>query len=71
MIWSLVTRTGQRRNTYRIVVGTPQGKRQLRKARRRWNYNSTVYLKEVARSGLFKFIRLRVRKRGGLIRTRK
>lgn len=48
LIVSLLTRIGQRRNTNRIVVGTPQGKRQLRKARRRWTYNSKVYLKEVA-----------------------
>lgn len=53
LIWGLVTRTGQRRNTYRLVVGTPQGKRQLRKARRRWTYNGKVYLKEVAGNGAF------------------
>jgi hypothetical protein len=31
LIWSLLTRIGQRRNTYRIVVGTPQGKDNLEK----------------------------------------
>lgn len=40
-----------RTNTNRIVVGTPQARRQLRKARRKWKYNSKVYLKEVAGNG--------------------
>jgi len=57
LIWSLLTRIGQRRNTYiyiyiyMIVVGTPQEKRQLRKPRPRWKYNSKVYLKEVTGNG--------------------
>ena len=34
-----------------IVVGTSQEKRQLRKPRLRWKYNSKVYLKEVTGNG--------------------
>jgi hypothetical protein len=51
LIWSLVTRIQQRRNAYRNVVVTPQERKQLRKSRRRWEYNNKVYLKKVAGNG--------------------
>jgi hypothetical protein len=31
-----VTRVGEKRNAYRILVGNPEGKRQLGRSRRRW-----------------------------------
>jgi hypothetical protein len=34
-----VARTGNRRDAYRVLVGKPEGKRPLARARRRWNVN--------------------------------
>jgi len=48
---SFNTHRTEEKYIYMIVFGTPQGKRQLRKARPRWKYNSKVYLKEVAGNG--------------------
>jgi hypothetical protein len=31
-----VAQMGEKRNAYRILVGTPEGKRPLRRSRRRW-----------------------------------
>jgi hypothetical protein len=31
-----VTRTGEKRNAYRILVGKPEGKRSLGRPRRKW-----------------------------------
>jgi hypothetical protein len=37
MIWAgHVTRMGQRRGAYKVLVGKPEGKRQLGIPRRRW-----------------------------------
>jgi hypothetical protein len=37
MIWvGYVARMGERRNAYRILVGKPEGRRPLRRPRRRW-----------------------------------
>jgi hypothetical protein len=38
---------GAKRNAYRILVGTPEGKRPLGKQRRRWVYNIKMELKEI------------------------
>jgi hypothetical protein len=36
---------GKMRNTYRILVGTPEGKRPLSRPRRRWEDNINLTLK--------------------------
>jgi hypothetical protein len=41
-----VARMGEMRNAYRILVGNPDGKRQLRRPRRGWVDNITIDLKE-------------------------
>jgi hypothetical protein len=40
-----VTRTGENRNAYRILVGMPEGKRPLGRTRRRWMDNIKMDLK--------------------------
>jgi hypothetical protein len=42
-----VARIGEKRNTYRLLVGTPEGKRQLGSPRRRWVDNIRMDLGEV------------------------
>ncbi|KAJ4444500.1 hypothetical protein ANN_06292 [Periplaneta americana] len=43
-----VARMGESRNAYRVLVGRPEGKRPLGIARRRWEDNIKMYLREVA-----------------------
>ncbi|KAJ4426786.1 hypothetical protein ANN_26585 [Periplaneta americana] len=43
-----VARLGESRNTYRVLVGRPEGKRPLGRPRRRWEDNIKMDLKEVA-----------------------
>jgi hypothetical protein len=38
---------GEKRNTYRLLVGKPEGKRPLGRPRRRWVDNITIDLGEV------------------------
>jgi len=38
---------GERRGVYRVLVGKPEGKRPLRKPRRRWEDNINMDLQEV------------------------
>jgi hypothetical protein len=38
---------GEKRNTYRLLVGKPEGKRQLGRPRRRWADNIKMDLGEV------------------------
>jgi hypothetical protein len=46
MRWAVhVARIGERRNTYRILVGKSEGRRPLGRQRRRWENNITVDLK--------------------------
>jgi hypothetical protein len=42
-----VTRMGERRDVYRVLVEKPEGKRQLGKPRRRWENNIKMDLQEV------------------------
>jgi hypothetical protein len=42
-----VARTGEKRNTYRLLVGTPEGKRSLGRPRRRWVDDIRMDLGEV------------------------
>jgi hypothetical protein len=37
---------GKKRNAYRILVGKPEGKRPLRRARRRWVDNIKIDLRQ-------------------------
>jgi hypothetical protein len=46
-----VARTGERRNAYRILVGTPEGKRPLGRPRRRWEDNIRMDLREIGWGG--------------------
>jgi hypothetical protein len=43
---------GEGRNTYRILVGTPEGKRPLGGPRRRWLDNIKMDLKEIEWDGV-------------------
>jgi hypothetical protein len=43
---------GEKRNAYRILVGTREGKRPLGRPRRRWVYNIKIYLKEMGWDGM-------------------
>jgi hypothetical protein len=47
-----VERLGAKRNSYRILVGKPEGKRPLRKRRRRWEDNIKMDLREMGRGGM-------------------
>jgi hypothetical protein len=51
MGWACST-NGEKRNTYRILVGNPEGKRSLRRLRRRWVDNIKMDLGEVGWGGL-------------------
>ena len=42
-----VARMGDRRGEYRVLVGRPEGKRPLRRLRRRWKDNIKMDIKEV------------------------
>jgi hypothetical protein len=47
MRWArLVARRGYMRNAYNILVGKPEGKRPLRRPKRRWEDNIRMDLKE-------------------------
>ena len=42
-----MARMGEERGAYRVLVGKPEGKRPLRRPRRRWVYNIRMDLQEV------------------------
>jgi hypothetical protein len=42
-----VARMGEGRNVYRVLVGKPEGKRQLEKSRRRWEDGIKMDLREI------------------------
>ena len=42
-----VARMGERRGLYRVLVGKPEGKRQLGRLKRRWGDNIKMDLQEV------------------------
>jgi hypothetical protein len=43
---------GEKRNTYRILVGKPEGKRPLGRSRRRWEDGIRMELREIGRGGM-------------------
>jgi hypothetical protein len=47
-----VTRMGNRRGAYRVLVGRPQGKRTFGRLRRRWENSIKVELQEVGWGGM-------------------
>jgi hypothetical protein len=47
-----VARLGEKRIAYRISVGTPEGKRPLRRPRRRWEDNIRMDLREIGWGGM-------------------
>jgi hypothetical protein len=63
---------GEKRNAYRILVGKPEGKRQLGRPRRRWVDNIKMDLREVGWDGMgwIGLIWLRIGTSGGLLSTR-
>jgi len=44
---AVLARMGEKRGVYRVLVGKPEGKRQLGKPRRRWVDNIRMDLQEV------------------------
>jgi hypothetical protein len=47
-----VARMGEGRGVYRVLVGKPEGKRQLGRPRRRWEDNIKMDLQEVGFEGM-------------------
>jgi hypothetical protein len=47
-----VARMGEKRNTYRILVGKPEGRRPLGRRRSRWMENIKMDLREIRLGGL-------------------
>jgi hypothetical protein len=47
-----VARMGEKSNTYRILVGKPEGKRLLRRPRRKWVDNIKMDLRKIGWYGL-------------------
>jgi hypothetical protein len=43
---------GAKRNAYRILVGQPEGRRTLRRPRRRWVDNIKLYVREIGCNGM-------------------
>jgi len=53
MRWAkYVARMGEMRGVYRVLVGKPEGKRPLRRPRRRWEDNIKMDLQVVGRGGM-------------------
>jgi hypothetical protein len=42
----------KKRNTYRILVGKPEGKRPIGRRRRRWEDNNKIDLREIGWAGI-------------------
>jgi hypothetical protein len=47
-----VARIGEKRNAYKILVGKPQGKRPLRRQRRKWVDNIKIDFREIGWGGM-------------------
>jgi hypothetical protein len=43
---------GESRGAYRVLVGKPEGKRQLERPTRRWEYNIKIEFEEVEWKGM-------------------
>jgi hypothetical protein len=62
-----VSRMGEKRNAYRILVGKPVGKRPLGRPRRRWEDNIKMDLSEIGWGGIDWIDLARYRTSGGLL----
>jgi hypothetical protein len=62
-----VTRMGEKRDAYTILVGRPEGRRPLGRPRRRWEDNIKMDLQEVAWGEWTGLSRLRIGTGGGLL----
>jgi hypothetical protein len=64
-----VAQMGEKRNTCTILVGNPEGKRQLGRPRRRWVDNIKMDLREIGCDGVewIGLIWLRIGTSGGLL----
>jgi hypothetical protein len=60
---------GEKRNAYRVLVGKPEGRRPLRRPRRRWVDNIKMDLREIGWGGVVwtGSIWLRIGTSGGLL----
>jgi hypothetical protein len=47
-----VTRLGEEKNVYRILVGKPDGKRSMGRSRRRWVDNMKIDFREIEWDGM-------------------
>jgi hypothetical protein len=62
-----VARKGERRGTYRALVGKPEGMRPLGRPRRRWEDNIKIDLREVGWGAWTGSIWLRIGAGGGIL----
>jgi hypothetical protein len=62
-----VARIGEKRNAYRILVGTPERKRPLGRSRRRWVDNTKMDLSEIGRNGVDWIDLVQIGTTGGLL----
>jgi hypothetical protein len=53
-----VARMGERKGVYRVLVGTPDGKRPLGRPRHRWEDNTKIDLQEVGCGGMDDWVEL-------------
>ena len=60
-----VTRTGDSRGVYRVLVGRPEGKNELGRPRSRWGNNIKMDLQEMGWGALTGLIWLRIGTCGG------
>jgi hypothetical protein len=58
---------GEGRDVYRVLVGSPEGKKPLERPRRRWEDNIKMDLKEIGIDGRTGFSWLRIGSSGGLL----
>ena len=71
MIWAEhVARMGERRGTYRVLVGKPEGKRPLGRPRRRWEDNTKMDHKKLVGKAWTGMFWLRIGISGGLFSVR-
>jgi hypothetical protein len=62
-----IARMGEERGAYRVLVGRPEGRRQLGTPRRRWEDNIKMDFQEVGLGALTGLIRPRIGTGGGLL----
>jgi hypothetical protein len=60
----------EKRNTYRVLVGKPEGKKLLGRSRCKWYDNVKMYHREVGSDGMIGLMWLRMGTSGGLLNRR-